>query len=193
MDIRIIVLLLLAAPLAQAQTRAEPPPTTAPQTCPAAPDIRLDEERLIAQMRTAPDAATARGHMNALWALWTQAPDDTAGVMLDRGMGLMQRGELALAARVLDGLTTYCPDWAEGWNQRAFVDFQAGDFAAALTGLDRALALDPRHVAALTGRGLTLLGLGRAAEGQQVLEQALRLNRWMPERRLLDQLRGQDL
>ncbi len=163
------------------------------ETCPPAPDIRLDAERLIAQMQTAPDESTARGHMNALWLLWTQAPDDTAGAMLERGMGLMQRGELALAARVLDGLTAYCPAWAEGWNQRAFVDFQAGDFAGALAGLDRALALDPRHVAAMAGRGLSLLGLNRQAEGRAALEAALRLNRWMPERRLLEKLRGQDL
>ncbi len=162
-------------------------------TCPAAPDIRLAEERLLAQLQSAPDEVTARGHMNALWVLWTEAPDDTAGAMLDRGMGLMQRGELLLAAKVLDGLTTYCPDWAEGWNQRAFVAFQAEDFAGALTGLDRALALDPRHLAALSGRGLTLLGLGREAEGRAALELALRKNRWMPERILLEKLRGKDL
>jgi Flp pilus assembly protein TadD len=170
--------------------------TTAPalaDTCPAAPDIRLAEERLLAQLQTAQDETTARGHMNALWSLWTKAPDETAGAMLDRGVGLMQRGELLLAAKVLDGLTVYCPDWAEGWNQRAFVAFQAGDFANALTGLDRALALDPRHVAALSGRGLTLLGLGREAEGRATLESALRLNRWMPERKLLEKLRGKDL
>lgn len=161
--------------------------------CPPAPDVTLAKDRLIAQLQTAPDEFAARGHMAALWELWTHPPDDRAGDLLTRGMGLMQRGELALAAGVLDELTGYCPDWAEGWNQRAFVDFQAGDFAGALAGLDRALALDPRHLAAQSGRGLTLLGLGREAEGRAALEAALRQNRWMPERRLLEQLRGQQL
>lgn len=176
----VLSLALLAAPAAA-------------DSCPASPDIRLAEERALAQLQTAPDETTARGHMNALWDLWTKAPDDIAAEMLDRGIGLMQRGELALAARVLDGLTAYCPDWAEGWNQRAFVDFQAGDFAGALAGLDRALALDPRHLAAFSGRGLTLIGLGREAEGAAVLEQALARNRFLPERRLLERLRGRKL
>jgi len=79
----------------------------------------------------------------------------------------------------------YCPAYAEGYNQRAFVNFLRQNFAPALEDLDRALALSPRHIAALSGKALTLMGLGRDAEAQDVLRSALELNPWLNERHLL--------
>jgi tetratricopeptide (TPR) repeat protein len=104
--------------------------------------------------------------------------------LLDRGMERRASYDFLAAYEALDRLVAYCPDYAEGYNQRAFVSFLRQDFAAALADLDRALALSPDHVAALSGRALTLLGLGRTEEARLALSRALALNPWLPERGL---------
>ncbi|WP_367834162.1 tetratricopeptide repeat protein [Wenxinia marina] len=97
-------------------------------------------------------------------------------------------------ARALFGrLVDYCPDYAEGYNQRAFAAFLVQDYEAALDDLDTALALNPDHVAALSGRALTLMGLGRMDEGQAALRAALALNPWLGERAMLIELPGEDI
>jgi Flp pilus assembly protein TadD len=86
----------------------------------------------------------------------------------------------------LNELVSYCPHWAEGWNQRAFVHFLREDYDAALADLEITLELSPRHVAALSGKGLTLMRMGREDEGDKVLREAVALHPWLPERGLLD-------
>ena len=56
---------------------------------------------------------------------------------------------------------------------------------AALPDLDRALALQPRHIPAMTGKGLTLIQMGRIREGQAVIRRAVALNPWLSERQYL--------
>ena len=97
------------------------------------------------------------------------------------------------AIDAFDRLVEYCPDYAEGYNQRAFVNFLREDYEAALPDLDRALERSPRHVAALSGKALTLMGLGRGDEAQEVLREAVELNPWIPERGLLQELPGEEL
>lgn len=183
----------LAAPLALVVLASQAASQAAEQVCPAAPDIVRQIDRLIAEIRVAPNERMARPLSARMWALWTRAPDATAQKMLDTGMAHIRAADLAAAASVLDDLVAYCPDYAEGYNQRAFASFLRGDYAAALGDLDRALALSPNHVAALSGKALTLLGLGREPEGQAVLRDALRLNPWLAERALLAGPPGEEL
>ena len=99
-----------------------------------------------------------------------------------------------LGARdALDALVEYCPQYAEGYNQRAFASFLRRDYAAALVDLDKTLEIMPNHIAAMSGRGLTLLGMGRTEEGQEALRNALRLNPWLAERSLIDDPIGTDI
>ena len=153
--------------------------------CPPSADVGEAAAAVIERLRAAPDARAAQRISGDLWRLWTRAPDERAQALLDEGMGRREAFDLPGAARALDALVAYCPDYAEGWNQRAFVAFLRGDHEAALPDLDRALALRPRHVAALSGRGLTLIALGRIVEGQDDIRAALALNPWLAERRYL--------
>lgn len=158
------------------------------QECPAAPDHSASFDRLFSQVQTAPDEATARMVTGQMWALWKDAPNAQAQEVLDRGMRRQSAYDFLGALQDFETLIAYCPDYAEGYNQRAFVRFIHRDYAAALVDLDRVIALSPRHVGALSGRALTLMGLGRLDEAREALLAALALNPWLPERRFLDQL-----
>lgn len=153
--------------------------------CPAAPDHTTRLNEIIRAVQIAPDETAARRLSQDLWELWADAPDETAQELLDQGMARRAQYDFLGALRAFDRLVAYCPDYAEGYNQRAFVNFLRQNFAPALEDLDRAIALSPRHIAALSGKALTLMGLGRDDEAQQVLRAALRLNPWLSERHLL--------
>ena len=97
------------------------------------------------------------------------------------------------ARDTFDALIAYCPDYAEGYNQRAYASFLRRDYPAALVDLEMALNIMPNHIAALSGKALTLIGMGRAAEGQEALRAALALNPWLSERALITEPAGTDI
>ena len=161
--------------------------------CPEAQDDAETRLQLMAALRVAPDPATAQQLSAQLWQLWLTAPDAHAQDLLDEGMDRREAFDFSGAIVAFDALIAYCPAYAEGYNQRAFARFLQQDYGAALLDLDEALARRPDHIGALSGRALTLLGLDRETEAQRVLREALALNPWLPERRLLRVPPGQDL
>lgn len=158
-------------------------PTMA-DTCPPAPDHADRLTELIDQIQMAETEMAARQISNQMWELWADAPDEAAQAVLDQGMSRRNAWDLLGALQDFDRLIAYCPEYAEGYNQRAFVNFLRQDFESALTDLDRTLELSPNHIAALSGRALTLLGLHRVDEAREALAEALTLNPWLPERHL---------
>lgn len=161
--------------------------------CPAPPDISDAANALLEKAQAAPNEMAARGISGQLWELWATAPDQQAQALLDRGMTARASYSFVEALDAFDRLTDYCPDYAEGYNQRAFVNFLRQDFASALVDLDLALERSPRHVAAISGKALTLMGLGRDEEAQVVLREAVDLNPWISERSLLIEPPGEEL
>lgn len=161
--------------------------------CPPPPDVEADVARILAEVREAPNEMAARLLSNRLWEFWAKAPDEAAQELLDRGMTARASFDFLNAIEAFDRLVEYCPDYAEGYNQRAFVNFMREDYPAALVDLDEALARQPTHVAALAGKALTLMGLGRHDEAQEILRQAVEMNPWLPERGLLREPKGKDL
>ncbi|SDW67980.1 hypothetical protein SAMN05444358_1011485 [Ruegeria halocynthiae] len=153
--------------------------------CPAALDHVSGIDALISQVQSASSEREARGISGQMWQLWTDAPDARSQTLLDRGMSMRESWNLAGALAELDALVAYCPEYAEGYNQRAFVNYLRQDYGAALIDLDRTIALSPNHVAALSGRALSLLGLKQLEEARTALNHALELNPWLAERSLL--------
>jgi len=142
-------------------------------------------DALFADIQAAPSQSRGLELGRELWQYWLDAPNEVAQKILDRGMTRRSGFDLIGAKADFEALIQYCPEYAEGYNQRAFVNFLSENYAAALPDLDRALELSPRHVGALSGRMATLMALGRTEEAQADLKRALALNPWLPERSLL--------
>lgn len=155
------------------------------EVCPEAPDHTVRIEELIDGLGDAQTETQARILTEELWTLWTDAPDERAQHLLNEGMRKRSGFDFLGSRDALDELVEYCPDYAEGYNQRAFTSYLRQDFAAALYDLERALEINPRHIAALSGKGLSLMGLGRMDEAQEALRAAVDLNPWLSERALL--------
>ena len=148
-------------------------------------DIAPEMSVLIAEINAAPDQMTGQAVSAKMWDLWLDAPDAAAQSVLDRGMRQRESYDFVGARDSFTALIDYCPEFAEGYNQRAFIHFLTDNHDAALIDLDRALALSPRHVGAQSGRALTLMNLGRLDEARAQLLAALENNPWLSERFLL--------
>ena len=163
------------------------------ETCPPVADHSEQLADIVGQLKLSSGEGEARALTQDLWSLWTDAPDALAQAMLDEGMQRRSNYDFLGARDVLDRLVEYCPEYAEGYNQRAFASYLGQDFEAALADLDRALTITPNHIAALSGKGLTLMGLGRQDEAQEVLRSAVEMNPWLQERSLLVEPIGREL
>ena len=153
--------------------------------CPVAPDHSVAVDKIYTELKLAPNQMAARPYSNRLWELWLEAPDMPSHMMLDEGLRAMRDGDFTRAVDRLNALVSYCPFYAEGYNQRAFVNFLRKDYQAALPDLDQAIALNPHHTGALTGKARTLIELGENDEAQVILKKAVALNPWLGERALL--------
>jgi len=163
------------------------------ETCPAVPDHSVEQGKIYDQLQSLPNPAGARELGDSLWRLWTDAPDGKAQGLLDDGMQRLAGFDLLGARDALDQLVEYCPDYAEGYNQRAFANFLNANYEGALVDLDVALALNPGHTGAITGKALSLLRLGRDAEAQVLLREAVALNPWLAEKNLITEPAGEDI
>ena len=161
--------------------------------CPPPPDISAAQTALLSEVQAAPTQMAADLLTNELWDLWAKAPDQYAQELLDTGLERLSSFDLNGAIIAFDALVEYCPDYAEGYNQRAFIAYMRQDYDAALADLNAAIERSPNHVAALAGKALTLIGLGREAAAQLTLRDALALHPWLPERGLLKKPQGEDL
>ncbi|SDJ04337.1 tetratricopeptide repeat protein [Aliiruegeria lutimaris] len=163
---------------------------TAGLACPEVSETDPLHNELMEQVRVAPDARSAQLLTNQLWEIWAKAPDAHSQDLLDAGIERRSVFDLDAAMAAFDALVGYCPTYAEGYNQRAFVLFIRQDYEPALKDLDRALARAPDHLGALTGRAMALMALGRDVEALQDLKSALSLNPWLKERDLVPVLEG---
>lgn len=172
----ILLLLLLALPLAGTPALAEASGDRA----------RLDD--LFAALAAAPDAATADAIDARIWRIWMVPADPELAARMAAVLAAEQGGDLATALDLLDRLVVTYPDYAEGWNQRATVEFQLGRYAASLADIDRVLTLEPRHFGALGGRVLIYLAEGNRPLAIRAMLAALAIHPFLAELALFPEL-----
>ncbi len=79
-----------------------------------------------------------------------------------------KRNDLAL--QLLSAVVDQAPDYAEGWNRRAYVFYTEGDYERALGDLRRVLALDANHYKALDGLGQIMRQLDHKTQALKAYE-----------------------
>jgi tetratricopeptide (TPR) repeat protein len=152
---------------------------------------RLALDRLFTELKSAPDAQTAHRISQRIWAYWTIPSDPILAGRMDEVFNARHAGDIDEAVLLLDRLVEDYPDYAEGWNQRATMHYLLEDFEASLADCAKALALEPRHFGALSGRALIYLQQGRRGLALKDMAAALSLHPFLNERRLFPELRQQ--
>jgi len=157
---------------------------------------RADPSRdaLFDALKAAPSESEAKAIENEIWQSWIQAAP-TPEVQEKLETAMRKRGEYDFqgAKDILDEVILEAPDYAEGWNQRAFVLFLQGNYEASLEDIDRTLQLEPRHFGALSGKAMILMTQGRVQLGQDTLREAVEIHPYLQERSMLIKPKGVDL
>ncbi|MCQ0989666.1 tetratricopeptide repeat protein [Jiella marina] len=143
------------------------------------------KDRLFDDLAAATDERAARLIEERIWRHWMHAPDARTQQLVEAAMKSRGSYDFAGARELLDHAITRSPDYAEAWNQRGFVRFLQEDFDAALEDVDKAIALEPRHFAAMAGRALILMRQGRHRLAQAQLREAVAIHPFLRERSLL--------
>ena len=149
-------------------------------------DKSLDE--LFASLKQAPDQATATGTSNEIWKRWTEPDDPDLAELMRRVLQARDEYDLATAYDLANQVITADPDYAEGWNQRATVEYLLGEYQASLEDVAETLKREPRHFGALAGKVLIQMKLGDKAGARKTLVEALAINPFLSERGLFPEL-----
>ena len=145
-----------------------------------------ERERLFRLLRNAPTERDGRRAEDAVWRMWmAQAPTPAIADAVSEAMRKRERYDWDGALAILDTVVADAPAYAEGWNQRAFIRFLKRDPDGSLDDIERALALEPLHFAALSGKAIILMQQGRVELAQAALRRAVEIHPWLRERSML--------
>jgi tetratricopeptide (TPR) repeat protein len=193
---RFLFILALAAtqafavrPLAAAEPRTQAQTQTLAGAAQARQKALAD---LLGRLRQAPDAQAAAPVRAIIVRLWGHSGSPTADLLMTRAESLLQAGDGATAAALLDRVVTLYPDWTLGWRRRAQSALLQGDSEGAMLDLDHALGVEPNDFMAMTELAALMRAEGRNAPALELLRRALAIDPQNdPLRQEADQLERQ--
>lgn len=141
-------------------------------------DPRLDA--LFARLKAAPSLEQSLPAEQKIWEIWLETSNEEAARWLRAGLNHLSGGAQDEALAAFNDVVMHAPDFAEGWNKRATLHFLMGNYAQALSDIDKTLELEPRHFGALSGKGLVYLKLDDLERALSAFEEALVVYPHMP-------------
>jgi Tfp pilus assembly protein PilF len=158
-------------------------------------DRRLDP--LFTELKAAPDAVTAQQIEAKIWRIWSESGSATVDILLERAQAAEAAGDAQLARSFLDQAVQLMPDYAEAYNRRAVLAFDADDAASALADIEDTLKREPRHFGALAGLGMIYESLGHNRAAYEAYKAALAIDPFLEQAkqgvaRLKPEIEGRD-
>lgn len=130
-------------------------------------------DRMFEQLAKSDDKERADRIGRHIMRRLAQSGSDTVDLLMERAGLAMEAKNYGLALDLLDGVVRMEPDFAEGWNRRATVNFLAGNYGQSVADIEQVLRREPRHWGALVGLAMILVSLDRKAEAVPVMDRAL--------------------
>ncbi|MFZ2103435.1 MAG: hypothetical protein WAU86_23020 [Oricola sp.] len=132
---------------------------------------RLDD--LFGQLKKARDPRYARTLAEGIWSEWFKSGSATVDLMMEWANTAYEEKKYNVAFDFLDQVVIRAPDFAEGWNRRATLNYTLDNFAKAMSDIEKTLALEPRHFGALAGMATILERTNRKEAALRAWERAL--------------------
>ncbi|MEM8839625.1 MAG: tetratricopeptide repeat protein [Pseudomonadota bacterium] len=152
-------------------------------------DKAVERERLFALLKDTQSEAGGRFVADKIWRNWlASAPSAEVRELVEKSMERRRWYDYDGARTLLNEAIEKAPDYSEGWNQRAYINFLQEKFDEALEDIEKALELEPKHFGALSGKARILFHQGRQELAREALLIAVAIHPWMYERFLLGQI-----
>ncbi len=137
-------------------------------------DPKLDS--LFKKLRSADSAKEAQFIEQSIWRIWTTSGDSEVDILMAESIVAMAREKFEQARDVLDKVVRIAPEFAEGWNKRATLNYLTGDFKASVADVEKTLILEPRHFGALSGLAMISLAIGEDERALEAFDAALAIH-----------------
>jgi tetratricopeptide (TPR) repeat protein len=110
---------------------------------------------------------------DALWTLWFRADSQSNNAELQRLVDMRDRRK---KRECLDALIAKSPEFAEAYNQRAILHFQAEEWSKSIADCERTLKLNAYHFGAAAGMARCYMELGKHRAALKAFRNAHRIN-----------------
>lgn len=134
----------------------------------------------LVEAQSEPEGREAEGKV---WQFWfNQAPTTEVREIFDAGQERLRAYDFEAAENYFDRVIEAAPEYAEGYNQRAFARFLRDNYTDSLSDLAMALELEPHHFGAMAGMYQILRIQNHTAAAMEMLRQAVIIHPWLKER-----------
>jgi tetratricopeptide (TPR) repeat protein len=137
--------------------------------------VESKAEEVLTELIASPDTVTAQLATAGLWECWLSEQGPAARRKMDKGIGLMNNGDLAGANEVFNALVKKYPRWAEALNKQATVRYLLGNARLSYQTCRRVVELKPNHFGAWNGMALCAAQLEKWPWVLEAAREALRL------------------
>jgi tetratricopeptide (TPR) repeat protein len=134
---------------------------------------RLDS--LFTRLKRESDPEAAKALVGDIRGLLTESGSPTVDLLMGRAAEAIASDRKSAAFDYLDQVIVLRPDYAEGWNLRATLHYALGNNRKSMSDISHVLALEPRHLGALSGLAGILATEGRDEAALRVWESYLKL------------------
>jgi len=166
---------LLLLPVSQPALAAGPPARdVAPPD--ATPKTRAEKlDGLFADLKRERNEKAAERIANQIYLVWSDSGSASIDLMMQWSQKAIEEQKFDVALDFLDEVVTLQPDFVEGWNRRATVNFLTKNYAKSMADIDRTLELEPRHFGAISGLAQIMTDTGRKEQALRAWQRVLDL------------------
>jgi tetratricopeptide (TPR) repeat protein len=119
-----------------------------------------EEDKLFAELKKADSSEAAKPIEDKLTQLFRASGSPSVDLLMARAGSALGQADHNTARALIESVTKVAPRYAEGWRMRARMQQAGGDDAGAMISLQKAIAANPRHFAAMTELGEMLEDYG---------------------------------
>lgn len=136
-------------------------PAKPPEQAAIPPTHQQKLDTLFAALKRQRDADKAREIADQIRAEWQDSGSASIDLLMQWATKAVTASKQPSALDLYDQVIALDPDYVEGWNQRATLHFQMGNYRKSMSDINHVLALEPRHFGALAGMAAILTASGK--------------------------------
>ncbi|WP_037468652.1 hypothetical protein [Sinorhizobium fredii] len=165
------LILALTVPATAALSQAANPAPQPETASLATPKQRLDA--LFLDLKKERDENKARELADRIRLEWQDSGSATVNLLMQSADKAITDDKKPVALDILDQVIALAPNYVEGWNRRATLHFQMGNYRKSMSDIYRVLAIEPRHFGAIAGMATMLEAAGKNELAMRAWQQFL--------------------
>ncbi len=128
---------------------------------------------LFKRLLTAPPGPYSIIIESKIWTIWLENSDPKITELMARASRATQNKKYTKAFDYYTEVIRLSPNYAEGWNKRALINYLIGNYDKSLSDINRTLSLEPRHFGAISGQGMIYSAQKKWTLAKKAFEKAL--------------------